>query len=110
MIDLSLIKAPEGYPIQDPDTKDIYIFNGEDWVLYWHGYELKGENEMVEATNTTYSYNSNFCGFKLPCGYCTRLCQPCPMQNHTGITWTTHSGSEPTINLNDVTCTTEKSK
>lgn len=63
------------------------------------------------ATNTTY-YNSNYCGFKLPCGYCTRLCQPCPMQNHTGITWTVNGGSDPAIDLNNplsgpITCKTK---
>lgn len=49
------------------------------------------------ATNTFYS---GFCGFKLPCGYCTRLERPCPMQGSGSITWTSSNVSTPNVTLN----------
>ena len=50
------------------------------------------------GTTTTGSGNSydEFCGFRLPCGYCTRLDRPCPMMGNRMI--------EPTWKLPEITC------
>lgn len=45
-------------------------------------------NDTVNTTTTGtpgYSY-SNYCFNRLPCGYCTRLDRPCPMQGNTFVT------------------------
>ena len=54
----------------------------------------------VTGTETTGYFNAQYCGFRLPCGYCTRLNQPCPMNgfSYGQPVWTsTGSGLE---NLN----------
>lgn len=48
--------------------------------------------------------NSNFCGYRLPCGYCTMLNRDCPKAydySNWQYTTTATSGS---INLNDTNC------
>ena len=47
------------------------------------------------SSGNSYIYDSRSCSYRLPCGYCTRLCQPCPMMS-TSITWGVNS--TPPIN------------
>ena len=33
----------------------------------------------MDTTKTNSNYNANYCGNRLPCGFCTLLNRPCPM-------------------------------
>lgn len=60
-------------------------------------------DDFNKATDTSTASSSiwnsaQFCGYRLPCGYCTRLGQPCPMYCTNTITPT------PTWRLPDITC------
>ena len=33
----------------------------------------------MDTTKTNINYNANYCGNRLPCGFCTLLNRPCPM-------------------------------
>lgn len=57
-------------------------------------------NDTVNTTTTGTGYSyTNTCGNKLPCGYCTLLNRPCPMQYFVTPTW------DP--NWYKITCNTE---
>lgn len=54
-------------------------------------------NEYNVTTTTGIGSNyAEFCGFRLPCGYCTELDRPCPMMGNRMI--------EPTWKLPEITC------
>lgn len=44
--------------------------------------------DTVNNTATNAFFNPEWCSYRLPCGYCTRLEKPCPMQKSTTITYT----------------------
>lgn len=58
-------------------------------------------------TDNNYSPNgctiiqTEYCGYRLPCGYCTALGRPCPMQGNQIYT-------EPAWKLPEITCSTKE--
>lgn len=53
---------------------------------------------MDEFTKSTAAGQwADFCGYRLPCGYCRALEKPCPMGNsQTHITWSGEVNGVPT--------------
>ena len=64
------------------------------------------QDNVTETTTAGY-FNAQYCGFKLPCGYCTRLCQPCPMGG-LNVTpqpiWTASGSGLANTNKCEVSC------
>ena len=58
---------------------------------------IQNDNNLTGCTIT----QTEYCGYRLPCGYCTALDRPCPMQgNQIKI--------EPTWKLPEITCQTKE--
>lgn len=53
-----------------------------------------GTTAGTQAVNTSGTWSSGWCMYRLPCGYCTQLDRPCPMQG---------SGYTPTWKY-EITC------
>lgn len=50
--------------------------------------------DTANSTATNSFFDTQYCGFRLPCGYCTRLEKPCPMGTYiVNPTWTYNPGS-----------------
>jgi len=56
---------------------------------------LGGSASSSSSSASNVFYDPSYCSFRLPCGYCTRLCQPCPMKG-VSVTWGVNS--TPPIN------------
>ena len=67
------------------------------------GYFIHG---TVTGTETTGYFNVQYCGFRLPCGYCTRLNQPCPMNgfSYGQPIWTNTGSGLENLNKCEVNC------
>ena len=63
----------------------------------------------MNTTNTVTNafLNSEWCSYRLPCGYCMRLEKPCPMQTSSTINYTSSgfkmpdTSKGPTCSSND---------
>ena len=58
----------------------------------------------TSANNSFNYYCLQLCPHRLPCGYCTKLKDMCPIQNSTTITWNSTTETQPGIKLGDITC------
>lgn len=66
------------------------------------------ENNFNKPYDTsTTSIRTNYCSYRLPCGYCKILEKPCPM-SYTNDFIYNDKICDPPYNLNQVTCKMEE--
>ena len=63
--------------------------------------------DTTNSTATNSFFNTQYCGFRLPCGYCTRLEKPCPMGTYI-VNLTGTYDTVTTCNTTKETCNTTK--